>query len=284
MSVQNTDVGYASNARASLRTWRRFCALSGLLLASTFFLPIGECNAPPYDAVFDLSDFVLAGPDATWYADRYDRAGQWRSFSQEALNSFVMYVPPFLFGGLVALAAAARLGESRSLHVLLSWFVASLLVLVAMLVLAGTWLDHFEPGISWGLIDFSSSGFSFIPCVAIPCVLLPWVAWTSRLKSDAVLCHGLIGSTITLCWALWWLRNDSAPRLVTVVAIASAALLVCSVAEARALSGMSWWRTTWRLVTGMRLPRADLGPFCRRCGYCLIGLPERRCPECGRRF
>jgi hypothetical protein len=27
-----------------------------------------------------------------------------------------------------------------------------------------------------------------------------------------------------------------------------------------------------------------LGPHCRGCGYCLIGLPSNRCPECGRTF
>jgi hypothetical protein len=27
-----------------------------------------------------------------------------------------------------------------------------------------------------------------------------------------------------------------------------------------------------------------MGPYCPQCGYCLIGLSERRCPECGRTF
>lgn len=31
--------------------------------------------------------------------------------------------------------------------------------------------------------------------------------------------------------------------------------------------------------------KTDLPPiFCKQCGYCLYGLPENRCPECGRAF
>lgn len=32
------------------------------------------------------------------------------------------------------------------------------------------------------------------------------------------------------------------------------------------------------------LPVPDLGLRCHRCGYPLAGLPEHRCPECGRTF
>jgi len=30
--------------------------------------------------------------------------------------------------------------------------------------------------------------------------------------------------------------------------------------------------------------RPHTGPYCLQCGYCLIGLPSRRCPECGTEF
>ena len=30
--------------------------------------------------------------------------------------------------------------------------------------------------------------------------------------------------------------------------------------------------------------RPRYGPYCPGCGYCLIGLSEKRCPECGRPF
>ena len=33
-----------------------------------------------------------------------------------------------------------------------------------------------------------------------------------------------------------------------------------------------------------KLRRANEPPQCRECGYILIGLPEPRCPECGRAF
>lgn len=32
------------------------------------------------------------------------------------------------------------------------------------------------------------------------------------------------------------------------------------------------------------LPVPDFGLKCKRCGYALAGLPEHRCPECGRTF
>jgi hypothetical protein len=30
--------------------------------------------------------------------------------------------------------------------------------------------------------------------------------------------------------------------------------------------------------------RPHTGPYCLQCGYCVIGLPSRRCPECGKEF
>jgi len=38
------------------------------------------------------------------------------------------------------------------------------------------------------------------------------------------------------------------------------------------------------LLNRWRLPARLKGPYCRRCGYCLIGTAEHRCPECGRAF
>jgi len=47
-----------------------------------------------------------------------------------------------------------------------------------------------------------------------------------------------------------------------------------------ALGGLILWRHERR-----RLARAsELGPTCEYCGYLLIGLTARRCPECGLPF
>lgn len=46
----------------------------------------------------------------------------------------------------------------------------------------------------------------------------------------------------------------------------------------------------WYLIAGLYranprdLPATPTEPRCRRCGYALRGLPERRCPECGADF
>jgi hypothetical protein len=38
------------------------------------------------------------------------------------------------------------------------------------------------------------------------------------------------------------------------------------------------------VALGIRRDRVRRGPYCRTCGYCLIGLAEHRCPECGKPF
>jgi hypothetical protein len=38
------------------------------------------------------------------------------------------------------------------------------------------------------------------------------------------------------------------------------------------------------LLMRLRLQKRIPGPYCPQCGYCLIGLPTRRCTECGRPF
>lgn len=38
------------------------------------------------------------------------------------------------------------------------------------------------------------------------------------------------------------------------------------------------------LMLRLRQQKRILGPYCPQCGYCLIGLPTRRCAECGRPF
>jgi hypothetical protein len=61
-------------------------------------------------------------------------------------------------------------------------------------------------------------------------------------------------------------------------------LLFARIGEARAVTGLSWRRTSWYLLT-LRLPKAPgSAGLCPRCRYNLYGLRERRCPECGRGF
>ena len=40
----------------------------------------------------------------------------------------------------------------------------------------------------------------------------------------------------------------------------------------------------WRFERRRLSRTSELGPTCDRCGYLLIGLAERRCPECGTPF
>ena len=49
-----------------------------------------------------------------------------------------------------------------------------------------------------------------------------------------------------------------------------------------AASVLGWSQIHFRLVR--RSIRRHLPELCARCGYCLVGLPEPRCPECGTPF
>lgn len=40
----------------------------------------------------------------------------------------------------------------------------------------------------------------------------------------------------------------------------------------------------WRYEKRRLARSSQLGPTCDHCGYLLIGLTERRCPECGQPF
>ncbi len=51
------------------------------------------------------------------------------------------------------------------------------------------------------------------------------------------------------------------------------------------------WGITSALITIMirlhlirRFLRKDLPEFCAGCGYCIVGLKDSRCPECGKEF
>jgi len=69
-----------------------------------------------------------------------------------------------------------------------------------------------------------------------------------------------------------------------ITSVACGLLLFSRIGEARALTGLTWRRTLWYLLT-LRLHKASppVG-LCPKCGYYLYGLREQRCPECGRPF
>jgi hypothetical protein len=70
----------------------------------------------------------------------------------------------------------------------------------------------------------------------------------------------------------------------TITATACCLFLFSRIGEARAITGLTWRRTLWYLLT-LRLHKASrpVG-LCPGCGYYLYGLRDQRCPECGRPF
>jgi len=70
----------------------------------------------------------------------------------------------------------------------------------------------------------------------------------------------------------------------TVTWVVSCLLLFFRIGEARTITGLTWRRTLWYLLT-LRLHKAcSSGGQCPACGYYLYGLRNQRCPECGRPF
>ena len=266
------------------RAWRIATVASALVLVSGFFLPVASCDVTPYEETMQVWRFVERGPGNTWYAYRYDTVGKWRSYALDALNNFLTFTPPFVFGAAVGIAGMARLARWTLLEQMVTQFLGGFLGLICVLVLACTWMRRYENCTPFGPIRFSTQWPWVVPCVLAPCVVLAYLVWAARLRAKAYWCYAFVGSVSLAIWAAGWLSSEYGQYGIKVVLIAAGALALCTVGEARALSGLSWVRTLWQLTTGTPTWQRNTTPDCPECGYCLIGLTTQRCPECGRPF
>jgi hypothetical protein len=273
--------------------WRIAAVVSASVLVSAFFLPVGGCHGEmPYRETRALWGFVRAGPYDTWCAYRYDTVGKWRAWTLETLNRFLTYVPPFVFGVLLAIAGTARLKRWALVERVVTHFAGGVLGLVCLVVLACTWMRQYETCTPFGPIRFSAKWPFVVPCVLIPCAILVYLARVPKRSPSAYWCYAFIGSGATAAWAAGWVLGWAMdwPGFIEVrsgvgvVLVASLVLILCTVGEACSLSDQSWGRTLLRLTVGTFDLRTNEFPLCPECGYCLIALPEKRCPECGRPF
>lgn len=89
-------------------------------------------------------------------------------------------------------------------------------------------------------------------------VVALWLAFAACLDSTRVIARAETGAN-------FWDTLSSAGLLAGLHLLAQTTIVVAR---------RHWWP----------LPDADLRPACATCGYCLRGLPEPRCPECGAEF
>ena len=87
-------------------------------------------------------------------------------------------------------------------------------------------------------------------------------AWAMMVLTEAGLCGGMLLGNLTDTEGL------ALGRAMGFVILWGIAVVVGSVVIAIVRPGS-------KVLTG---------PYCRGCGYCVVGLSEQRCPECGRPF
>jgi len=109
-----------------------------------------------------------------------------------------------------------------------------------------------------------------------PAVLWHWAFWRRRVKSKL---RRLLG--FGLC--------SVAASITTAAVIAAIGRLVDGklLEPVRYVGFLTVMALPYSALLGLPFllfPRPHPEGFCRQCGYCLAGLTEMRCPECGRAF
>ena len=291
MSVTPDNVPH--RFRLAPNIWRKFTILAGLLLVGTCFMPAVQCNLPlvPTEHMRKLggllrSDYLqgrygeISGQRVPWGASPEQCALCHRL---ECMYQFLVYVAPYAFGVLIALAALARWFEWPYAHRVLSWVMLVLLAWCAGSLIYTSWAGY-KPADADDEIVFTTDWPWTIPCIVVPCVVLIYLAAATRLRKSAYWCYVFIGLLATLAWGVRWLCYEYVMYGIKVAVAACGACLICTIGEVRALTRRSWLSAVWRLATCRLDVDAVTGPFCPECGYCVIGLPEQRCPECGQSF
>ena len=141
------------------------------------------------------------------------------------------------------------------------------------------------------LVDLSGSFGSndiiaYLIVFAVELLLLFMLIRCFRSKSAGALCARC---TLALFYFFYFLLFSTfifkAPLYGNWVSLTGTAMiLLASFAEAQIRSGAGWLMCLWTLIRA-RVKLVDLeGSQCFECGYLLIGLRSRRCPECGLAF
>lgn len=244
--------------------WRRVQALGGFVLACCFFLPaVDGCNSPIIPAEEVLSEFQ-SGIDSV----------------SELCWMLLHYVAAYLFGLLVCILGiwpvrCCRPGP-RAIEVAivaLVSFVSFVVFALVIFVLVAFILDPPEGFLPIGFILF----------VVMVLFSLVYLCRAFKLRRDGLLHVRWYMALCCLVWFMLWLRGKSYYGLWLSI-VGSVAILVGATGEA-AIRARTTWRPAIRLLLTSRAKLYDDDlPRCENCGYILIGLTEKRCPECGLPF
>ncbi|HRY71506.1 MAG TPA: hypothetical protein P5304_26140 [Phycisphaerae bacterium] len=255
--------------------------VAGLALVITFFLPISGLEWSYTPAQFWLRNHrdILALP-STW------------SLDPELLGMIWMAGMPHFWGLMMA---------GYDLSVVLGVRMPAKLAHfagagagIACAIISTCWLACLVVPFISGQIQ--SSGWASVVEGDTPLMLVFLLlgAWGSvygllvlRQGKTIYLYHGFAGALALSCLlgiCLFYLEVEGTEWTgLTLSFAACSILLVARIGDARAMTKSAWPRTILGLLLlrPLRLCRPGLCPQCR---YDLRGLPEARCPECGRPF
>lgn len=269
--------------------WHLATIAAGCVLIATFFLPLGDLTK------WSTSTEV-PGKIVVEMSRRPGRIG-WRSLPEAVVLGayFVsLVILPHLWGLLMVLYSLGSLLDLRWLRRVPHALGAVIGVALGVTAVVGValYLPRFLSYLKGGGAQYYVALvlMSIIMLFAVLGVLYAMLA--IRRGGWAYLYHGFAGAGVlvfvftsmtgVLVLAVGW-RIVGLTGL-TVTWFFSCLLLFSRIGEARALTGLTWRRTLWYLLT-LRLHKASppVG-LCPKCGYYLYGLREQRCPECGRPF
>ena len=241
-------------------------------------MPAAEgCNAPIVPAHEISSLFEPSVNQNTVWLDRLAE-------SMEILGVFLV---AYLFGALMAVGAIARLLGRRRWATVCAIALLTYLFLVCLGVLAGMLLDQILHGPWWAWQNWSHL-LGYLAFLIAPFLILVYLLVSVRLRPYAFLSHMFAGTLAAFVWFGYWtvpgLYYGGARYGLHLSFLSSVVLLIGAVGEARALTGQTWRRTLWQLLTCRLRLSKDWQVRCPGCDYLLYGLTEMRCPECGRPF
>lgn len=254
-----------------VRRWRWVTIAAGAVLVLTFFLPIRGCDLTLGQTPLQLLREIL--PSSFSY----------KRVLRLVLGLWVAGLPHWV-GGLMALEAVGAMTGRNVLRRAAHWTgvavglgLAGVTVGMLVFLLIDAWGHGFLTLDPMGVLVHA---VTLLGILAIGHALLAMCR--GRM---ACLYHGAAGAVWLVVLLALWMGMAREFRGVGPATTVSALLIlaVSRMGEARATTGLSWGHTVQGLVL-LRLPESPPSGVCVGCGYDLRGLPEPRCPECGRAF
>jgi len=281
------------------RPWRWLTVIAGLLMVVSFFLPLSGDKFDlgrqqgPHTFVYSgpgSTDEVLNNPFLLWKAFLGRLISIPASWWPACLSFFFGLVVvvrglPYFWGLTMFAYSLAQLGKKNRVRQVIH--VTGLVVSLSAAVAGVHYNYHY-------LVNVGAS--YIVPFVLfLTITLLPALhaILAIRQGSWAYLYHGFTAALTTLAIMVLFhltelLLSSGADRSrlsgLALAFTAAVLLLIGRIGEARAISRLSWLKTSLCLLA-LRLHRKALPlGHCPKCGYNLFGLPTPRCPECGRPF